>query len=735
MAKRGRKSGHAGADVSGDGLLSFGVSDSDRSLPTRRRHWLWRRRARPRRAAEPQPKPARRRPRRKRGNFIAGITRRLVRASLVLLLVATVGTGVLVAYAASKLPPTAEWTVPQRPPNVRILAADGALITNRGDSVGTSVALHELPDHLPQAVIAIEDRRFYWHFGIDPIGLVRALFANWQAGGVVQGGSTITQQLAKNLFLTPERTFERKIQEVILAFWLEARLTKPQILELYLNRVYLGAGAYGVDAAAHRYFGKSARKLTLAESATLAGLLKAPATYSPVNNPKASEERTGVVLAAMRGAGFVTDAEVLAAHSGEVATVRDVAGGSGRYVADWVMDQLPGFVGALDRDILVETTIDLRLQAAAARAVAETLAEDGDKLGVGQGALVAIDETGAVKALVGGRDYSRSPFNRAVASRRQPGSAFKPFVYLTALESGLIPESIRVDQPVSIGNWRPENYTKEYRGPVSLQTALSLSLNTVSAQLVAEVGPAAVAATARRLGITSPLLATPSIALGTSEVSPLELTAAFVPFSNGGRGVIPRVINRITTAGGDILYERMGSGPGQVIDPMYVAMMNSMLRETIASGTGRRAEIAGWPAAGKTGTSQDFRDAWFIGYTRVLTAGVWFGNDDNKSMNRTTGGTLPAAAWNRFMTEALAGVPVAALPGNYRLHDPDNFEIAATALGDAAGMDAFLQGLGDDGFATDWPGASTGDPMTLGPGDATPERRRPNFFQRLFGGG
>jgi len=353
---------------------------------------------------------------------------------------------------------------------------------------------------------------------------------------------------------------------------------------------------------------------------------------------------------------------------------------------------------------------------------------------VAQGALVAIDETGAVKALVGGRDYARSPFNRAVSSRRQPGSAFKPFVYLTALESGLIPETVRVDQPVAIGNWRPENYSKEYRGPVTLQTALSLSLNTVSAQLAAEVGPGAVAATARRLGISSPLLATPSIALGTSEVSPLELTAAFVPFSNGGRGVIPRVINRITTAGGDTIYERTGGGPGQVVDPIYVGMMNSMLRETIASGTGRRAEIAGWPAAGKTGTSQEFRDAWFVGYTRVLTAGVWFGNDDNKPMNRTTGGTLPAAAWHRFMTEALAGVPVAALPGDYRLHDPANYEVAATAPVDASGMDAFLRNFGDDGFDTDWPAPSVGDPMVLGNGETVQQPRQPNFFQKLFGG-
>ncbi|MCR4281852.1 MAG: penicillin-binding transpeptidase domain-containing protein, partial [Bauldia sp.] len=428
-----------------------------------------------------------------------------------------------------------------------------------------------------------------------------------------------------------------------------------------------------------------------------------------------------------------------------------------------------------------DTTIDLRLQSAAQRALSKTLAEDGAKYRVSQGALVAIDENGAVKALVGGRDYASSPFNRAVDAHRQPGSAFKPFVYLTALENGLIPESVRIDQPVSIKGWKPENYSKEFRGPVTLQTALSLSLNTVSAQLTAEVGPAAVAATARRLGISSPLQATPSIALGTSEVTPLEMTAAFVPFSNGGRGVIPHVIDRIMTANGDMLYERSGGGPGQVIDPMHVGMMNAMLRETLTSGTGRRAQLAGWPAAGKTGTSQDFRDAWFIGYTRVLTAGVWFGNDDNKPTRKASGSNLPAVAWNRFMSEALRGVQVADLPGSYRFRDPANFELvgapvpseplpspAVAAIGEdgrpiviAPRQDEdvanFLRGLdsgaevgpvadANDGWvdqpgsASDWPtppaafGNGLIPPADVGAGQPAP-RKRGNFFQRLFGGG
>jgi penicillin-binding protein 1A len=667
----------------------------------------------------------------------AGVLRRLVRSFVLLALVGVVGVGGLIAFYASKLPPMADWTVPQRAANVRIVAEDGTLITNRGDSAGQSLTLDEMPPYLPEAVIAIEDRRFYWHFGIDPIGLARAAYTNLVSGGVVQGGSTLTQQLAKNLFLTPDRTFERKVQEMILAVWLEARLTKKQILELYLNRVYLGAGAYGVDAASRRYFGKSARGINLAEAATLAALLKAPSSYSPILNPKASQARAQQVLAAMHDAGFIGDREAALALATEVKPVRDIAGGSGRYVADWVMDQLPNYIGSIDQDIIVDTSIDLRLQGAAQRAVAQTLADDGAKYGVSQAALVAIDPDGAVKALVGGRDYSTSPFNRAVDGRRQPGSSFKPFVYLTALENGLVPETVRVDQPISINGWKPQNSSKNYKGPVTLLTALSQSLNTVSAELTSEVGPQAVAATARRLGITSPLLATPSIALGTSEVTPLEMTAAFVPFSNGGRGIIPHVIDRIMTANGDTLYERTGSGPGQVIDPMYVGMMNAMLRETINSGTGRKAAIAGWDAAGKTGTSQDFRDAWFIGYTRVLTAGVWFGNDDDKPTKKASGSNLPATAWNLFMTDALAGVRTADLPGTYRYGagtavanlptppapvDANGRPLVLSPHADPIG-DALAQAE-DDGWLGDDPGAQ----------NAQQPAKRKGFFERLFGG-
>ena len=704
-----------------DGSLAFGLQAADRPAGPK-----------PRRTTA-KTAGARKAKKRRGGRRRAGATgrlgrlvRRAVRALALLLFVGGLGAAGVVGYYATRLPPMDEWVVPTRPTTVKILAANGALITTRGEKNGEALTLNEMPAYLPQAVIAIEDRRFYWHFGMDPIGLTRAFFANWRAGGVVQGGSTLTQQLAKNLFLKPERTLERKIQEVILAVWLEASLSKQRILELYLNRVYLGGGAYGVDAAALRYFGKSARNVTLAEAAMLAGLLKAPARYAPTTNPSAAEGRASLVLAAMHDQGYIDSREASFAMSAAVRPVGDVAGGSGRYVADWVIDLLPGFVGKLDRDVIVDTTIDLRLQSAAAVAISGMLAKEGGTHAVSQGALVAMDPGGAIKALVGGRDYATGPFNRAVDARRQPGSAFKPFVYLTALEYGMRPETVRIDQPVSIGGWRPKNYTDEYRGPVSLQSALALSLNTVSAQLTAEVGPGNVAATARRLGIASPMMETPSIALGTSEVSLVELTGAYVPFANGGYGVIPHVIKRIATIDGEVLYQRSGSGPGRVIHQDYVGMMNAMLAQTLENGTGRKAAIAGRPAAGKTGTSQDFRDAWFVGYTANLVAGIWFGNDDGKPTKKVTGGNLPAMTWQLFMNRALDGVPVADLPGNYRFRDP--VAIAGDpSRSPVGGIDGFLASRGAV--------ADAGVPIPPGAvGHEPPREKRRGFFRRLFGG-
>jgi penicillin-binding protein 1A len=569
----------------------------------------------------------------------------------------------LIAWQFTKLPPIQTLVVPKRPPTITIAGLDNKVIAVRGEMAGKEMPLSALPKYLPQAFVAIEDRRYYYHFGLDPIGITRAIFVNLMRGRLREGGSTLTQQLAKNLFLTQDRTLERKLQEVILAVWLEVKYSKAQILELYLNRVYFGSGAYGVEAAAQRYFGKSARAVTLSEAAMLAGLVRSPSRLAPSRNPELAHQRSLVVLGAMEEAGYITPEmqKIAKARPPKIVSSR-IAGSSG-YIADWVMDALNDYVGQFDVDITVQTTIDATLQAAAERALAEELAKNGEKFGVSQGALVAMDPNGAVRALVGGVNYNDSQFNRAVSAKRQPGSAFKPFVYLAALERGLTPDTVRDDAPITVRGWRPENFTQQYYGPVSLQTALSMSLNTVAVRLALEVGPATVAKTARRLGITSDLQANASLALGTSEVSVLELTGAYVPFANGGIGVIPHVIAQVRDAKGKILYARSQPGHGRVIAPPHVAAMNQMMQETLATGTAKRASIPNWPAAGKTGTSQDFRDAWFVGYTGALVTGVWLGNDDSSPTKRASGSNMPVDVWNRFMRAAHQNLQVIDLPG------------------------------------------------------------------------
>jgi penicillin-binding protein 1A len=597
---------------------------------------------------------------------------RLVVWSFTLCIWGMIGFAGLVGYYFTKLPPIDQLAVPKRAPNVAILASDGSLIANRGETGGRTVTLSELPPYAPKAFVAIEDRRFYSHFGIDPISLTRALAITlWRRGhGGLQGGSTLTQQLAKNLFLTQERTVSRKIQEAILAVWLERKYTKNQILELYLNRVYFGAGAYGIEAAAQRYFSKPARSLSLAEAATLAGVVQAPGRLAPNRNPDAAEKRAGIVIADMRDQGFITDgmAKVALAHPAQA--IENAGGGAANYAADYVMDVLDENIGALEGDITVSTTIDSRLQALAEHVLGEELDAKGGKLDVGEGALVALAPDGAVKALVGGRDYAKSQFNRATSARRQPGSSFKPFTYLTAIEHGLTPDTVREDGPINIKGWRPENYTHEYFGPVTLKQAFAMSLNTVAVRLAAEFGPKAVASTAARLGIQSPLQATPSIALGTSEVTPLELVTAYATFANGGIGVDPHVIASVKSANGQLLYRQGVESHGRVIDQTAHAMMIDMMRETLLTGTARKAEIPNWDAAGKTGTTQDYRDAWFVGYTATLVTGVWFGNDDDSPMKKVTGSGLPAEVWNRFMRAALAGSTPAPLPAVPWEHTP-----------------------------------------------------------------
>jgi len=590
------------------------------------------------------------------------LPRRFVYWAAVLCLWGLILAGGTIALVASTLPPIQSLAIPKRPPSIEIDGLDGKPLAVRGEMGGAAVALKDLPPYLPRAFLAIEDRRFYSHHGVDPIGLARALIADVLRRGAAQGGSTITQQLAKNLFLNQQRTLWRKLQELVLALWIERKFSKNEILELYLNRVYFGSGAYGVEAAAQRYFAKDARNVTLAEAAMLAGLVKSPSRLAPSRNPDGAERRAQVVLTAMAEAEFITETMAKAAMAQPAHAVKPTGAGSVGYVADWIMDVLDDLIGEIDGDLKVETTIEPALQAAAERALVDDLGQKGGKLDVEQGALVAMSPDGAVRAMVGGRNYAESQFNRAVAAKRQPGSAFKPFVYLTALEHGLTPDTVREDKPITLKGWKPENFARQYWGPVTLTQALAMSLNTVSVRLTLEFGPASVAKTAYRLGIASKLDPNPSLALGTSEVSLIELVSAYAPFANGGYAIAPHVVERVRTAAGKTLYTRLAPNFGRVVDPRHVGMMNAMMHETMTSGTAHAAQLAGWPAAGKTGTSQEFRDAWFIGYTSHLVTGVWLGNDDSSPTRKATGGGLPVEIWSRFMRPAHQGLAVVALP-------------------------------------------------------------------------
>ena len=600
---------------------------------------------------------------RRRRSFLGHV----IRLFFTMGVVGALGVAAMVAYFAATLPQEA-WAIPDRPPNVKIVSVGGELLANRGLTGGKQVSLDEMSPYIPEAVVAIEDRRFYDHWGVDPIGIVRAAFKNLAAGETVEGGSTLTQQLAKNIFLSPEQSLRRKIQEAILALWLEHKFTKDQILEMYLNRVYFGSGATGVEAAARRYFNKPASDVNLGEAALLAGLLKAPSRLSPAHDPEAAKARAEVVLEAMREEGFIDKTAFEKAKAQKPTEAKSYWTGAENYAADMVMRDIKKLIGPVKQDVVVETTIDYKLEKEGEKVLRKTI--DGAHQNVTQGALVALDGTGAIRSLVGGRDYAQSQYDRAVDARRQPGSAFKPFVYATAMEKGWRPESVIVDGPVKIGNWTPENYEREYRGPVTLNYALTHSLNTVAAKLANDVTPAAVIDTAKRLGIQSKLEDNASIALGTSEVSLLEMTGAYATFSNGGYQAAPHLVNRVMTEDGKLLWERGAEVPPTILSDEVVGEINAMLSNVVEHGTGRRAALDGWQAAGKTGTTQDFKDAWFVGYTADLVTGVWLGNDNGAKMKRVTGGSLPAQAWHDFMKVAMDGLPATPLPGNYQIGEP-----------------------------------------------------------------
>jgi len=608
--------------------------------------------------------------------------RALFLAPVVAVLVAAIAVGALFVYYTVVFPDPLSMRPKATGPVIRILGHDGTPIAERGVS-RAYIPLDMLPPHVADAVVATEDRRFFDHVGLDPLGLLRAALANLRAGRLTQGGSTITQQLAKNLFLSSERTFSRKAEEVVLALWLELRLSKRDILELYLNRVYFGGGAHGIEAASQRYFGKSARELSVAEAAVIAGLLKAPSKYAPSASPVQAVARGRVVVAKMRDAGFLTEDEAGRADAAEIRfspMMRLPDQADMAYAVDYVLDGAAGFEEADRDEIVIETTLDAGLQRRAGEVVANALAAKGQTLAAGQAAVVVLAPDGGIRALVGGRSYADSQFNRAVKAHRQPGSAFKPIVYLTAVELGLSPDSIVEDAPVSAGRWAPKNENNRYLGATTLRYALAQSINTVAVRLLLEAGVDKVAATARRLGMKSALRKDASLALGTSEVSLLDLTGVYGTFANGGYVNAPYAIRRVRTGGGKILFRRFDAKSDPAISLRSIAAMNDMLQSAVATGTGKRAALAGHAVAGKTGTSQDFRDAWFVGYTSYLTAGVWVGNDDGSTMNRVAGGTLPAEIWHEVMRAAHAGKVALALPDAVTRRPPP----VASALSDRA---------------------------------------------------
>lgn len=590
-------------------------------------------------------------------------TKGLMRIVLLLGIWGFIGVGSVLVYYGIGLPRLIDTAAMTRKPSVTILAEDGSVIARFGETTGNMIKVEDLPPYVPQAVIAVEDRRFYSHFGVDPIGLLRAFYINFRAGHVVQGGSTLTQQLAKNLFLSPERSLGRKIQEAMLAIWLEWKFTKNEILTAYLNRVYLGAGAYGIDAAARVYYNKEARELNLKEAATIAGLLRAPSRYSPSSNPNLAEARTQVVLDTMVDAGFLS-AQQLRAMRASVPPPRRRPGGNdyGRYFADWILDQVEDYVGTDHGDIVVQTTLRPALQRAAEAAVQTGVAEGREK-NVGNGAAIIMSPDGAVRAMVGGADYQSSQYNRAVQAMRQPGSSFKPIIYLTALETaGYTPDTLVEDAPLQIANYAPDNYGGDYEGWVPMREALAKSLNTVAVRLLQDVGITEAQNIARRLGEPTPSTAGLSYALGTAEVSLLQHTAAYASFANGGYAARPYAIHMIRAQDGALLWRRTASQPDLVIPAEPLAMLVDMMKGVTQFGTGTAAALPDHQTAGKTGTSQDFRDAWFMGFTSDYIGGVWMGNDDNKPMKRVTGGSLPARAWRSMMTVAEQGLPNTPFP-------------------------------------------------------------------------
>ena len=584
----------------------------------------------------------------RKGSTLMGVIKGVAYAAIVGLLALVVAVAVATAYLPSYGELTKRSDLGQM---IRVRAANGQVLLSLGPSFGKWLPYDQIPPEMRAAIISTEDRRFRSHIGVDPIGIARSIEVRISSGHWRQGGSTITQQLARNIFLTNNRTFVRKIKEGVLALALERKFSKDQIVELYLNRVYFGGGAYGIDAASRKFFGHGADHLSLGEAAILAGLVKAPSNYSPTADVEAARNRSGVVLDTMAKNGFITPEEAASANPAEVRIQQTTSNNSVRYFTDWALPQLDTLIDQTTEPIDVWTTLDPGMQIAADKAV-RARAPDG-----AQGALISMDRDGAVRAMVGGKDYVSSIYNRATQAERQPGSAFKLFVYLSALESGMKPTDTIVDEPVTINGWSPRNDTRTYSGPVTLREAFSRSINTISAKIGQQVGFSTIADMARRFGLTTDISTYPSMVLGTSDVRLIEMTRAFASIQNNGVAVTPYAIRRVVTADGRLLYQHDADESRVLVAPWVAAEMTDLLQSAVLSGTGAAAQI-GRPVAGKTGTTQSNRDGWFIGFSSGLTTGVWMGRDDSKPVSGLYGGTAPARAFHDFMTVAVANRPV-----------------------------------------------------------------------------
>jgi penicillin-binding protein 1A len=646
-------------------------------------------------------------------------TVRILKYGIIVLLLGMMVLGIFVAVARGQIDSFEELKSSPNGQMIRVRAADGTIIQTLGPSFGRWMTVRQMPSDMKDAMVAVEDRRFYMHPGVDPIGIMRSFAVRVTKGRFTQGGSTITQQLARNIYLNSNREFGRKIREIILAMAMETKFSKDQILELYLNKVYFGGGAYGVDAASRKFFDHGAESLSLAESAIIAGLVKAPSHYSPTADAKAALGRAGVVVEVMQDAGMITAAQAASVKPADVKLASEPPQNSVRYFTDWALPQLDGLIDEREKPIDVWTTIDLKMQRAATAAIIANVPKGS------QGALVSMDRDGAVKAMVGGTDYITSNYNRAVTAVRQPGSAWKVFVYLAALENGFRPEDKVVDEPVTIGGWTPKNSGGTYAGEITLRTAFAYSKNTVAAKIGEEIGTSTIANMARRFGITTPINTQPSMVLGTSDTRVIDMTRAFAQVGAKGKSLTPYGISKVTTIDGDIIYKAKPAKTVQLTEEWVADGMTDLMQTAVNTGTGRGAQI-GRPVAGKTGTTSSNKDGWFLGFSSGLTTGVWMGRDDARAVGGLQGGHAPASAFAAYMRVAVAGRPVEQFATKVTF--PERLEGEPDMVGVEPQIDPVL--IDDNGMPIE------GQPIVTDPGmpDATePDQLDQEFIDKAIG--